>query len=157
MAKRIPKNKMTQEDINNWDKLYKYVKYDILGYDDNQNIPQNQVLRLKGLLKGKYIENNNKEDKANYSFEIILLTFKYSMPEIRKALHTVNFIDENHKFNYILRIVEKNINTVYLKMKKLERSKEEVKKQDHSDTINYENTFKAKDNKKSTGKFDDLW
>ena len=157
MAKRVPKNKMSQEDIDNWNKLYEYVKYDVLGYDQNQGLSRQQILRLKGLLNNKYMANNNIESTANYSYEIVLLTFKFCMPDIRRALHTVNFSDESHKFNYILRIVEDNINTVYLKMKKLEKAKEEAAKQDVSEVVSSENTFKSKTIKKNTSKFDDLW
>jgi hypothetical protein len=157
VAKRIPKNKMTQKDIDDWNELYDYVKYNILGYDKEQKLSRQQILRLKGLLNGKYIANNNIEDMSDYSFEIVLITFKFCMPDIRRVLHTVKFRDENHKFNYILRIVEDNINTVYLKMKKLDRAKEEAKKQDFSDAVNYENTFKGSENKKKTSKFDDMW
>lgn len=157
MVKRVPKNKMSQEDIENWNKLYDYVKRDVLGYDEKQGLSRPQVLRLKGLLNNKYMANNSIESTADYSFEIILLTFKFCMPDIRRVLHTVNFRDESHKFNYILRIVEDNINTVYLKMKKLEKSKEEAAKQDVSEAVNYENRFKSKEIKKNTNKFDDLW
>lgn len=157
MAKRVPKNKMTQKDIDDWNELYLYVKTNVLGYDEDQCLSKQQVLRLKGLLSNKYMENGNIASTANYSYEIVLITFKFCMPDIRRLLHTVKFRDENHKFNYILRIVEDNINTVYLKMKKLERAKEEAKKQDFSDAVNYENTFKGSENKKKTSKFDDMW
>lgn len=157
MAKRIPKNKMTQKDIDDWNELYLYVKTNVLGYDEDQCLSKQQVLRLKGLLSNKYMENSNISNTANYSYEIVLLTFKFCMPDIRRALSTVSFRDENHKFNYILRIVEDNINTVYLKMKKLEKAKEEAERQDFSSAIEYKNTFKSKENKKKTSKFDDLW
>lgn len=157
MVKNLPKNKMNQEDIDNWKKLCKYVEQDVLGYDENQKLSRSQCLRLRGLLNGKYIANNNIESTANYSYEIILLTFKFCMPDIKRSLNAVNFRDETHKFNYILRIVEDNINTVYLKMKKLKKAKEESIKHDVSESVSYENTFKPKEIKKSTGKFDDLW
>ena len=157
MAKRVPKNKMSREDIDGWNKLYQYVKYDVLKYDEGMKLSKQQILRLKGLLNGKYMDNNNIESTANYSYEIILLSFKYSMPDIRRALSTISFRDENHKFNYILRIVEDNINTVYLKMKKLEKAKEEARQQEVAEVVNYKNTFKSKEIKSNSGKFDDLW
>ena len=63
---------MTSIEKAEWDELYQYVKKEILFYDDSQAMPSNFVLRLRGLTKGKYIDNKNIEDKADYSFKIIL-------------------------------------------------------------------------------------
>ena len=89
-----------------------------MGYDDNQSLSRNMVLRLKGLANNKFMANNNIKDTADYSYKIILLTFKYCNSSIQRALNNVAFKDESHKFNYILKIVEDNINTVYMRMKK---------------------------------------
>ena len=56
-----------------------------------------------------------------------MTTFKFCSPDIQKALRTNRFADEQHKFNYILKIVEKSINTVYMKMKNVEKAKEEAR------------------------------
>ena len=102
------------------------------------------------------MENKNIADGANYSYEVILNTFKYSSIDIQNAFRTKQFKDESHKFNYALVIVEKNINTVYMKMKKVEKAKKESEQIDISHTVNYVNTFKAKDKKKNN-KLDELW
>ena len=122
----MAKKKMTEEEKKSWENLYYYVK-NLLGYDENQALSSTMVLRLKGLLTNKFIENNNIESTANYSYETILNTFKFCSPDIQKALRTNIFKDENHRFNYILKIVEKNINTVYMKMKNVQKAKEEAK------------------------------
>ena len=103
---------MTEKEKQDWESLYYYVKNNIMGYDENQALSNTMVLRIKGLLTNKFIENRNIESTANYSYEVILNTFKFCSPEISKALQTNRFVDEQHKFNYILKIVEKNINTV---------------------------------------------
>ena len=51
-------SKMTENEKKAWDDLYEYVKYNILKYDDNQALSSYMVLRLKGLLSGKFIENS---------------------------------------------------------------------------------------------------
>ena len=109
----MAKKKMTEKEKQDWESLYMYVK-NLLGYDGNQSLSNTMVLRLKGLLTNKFIENGNIEASANYSYETILNAFKYSSLDIQKALRTNNFKDEMHKFNYLLKIVEKNINTVYV-------------------------------------------
>ena len=125
MAK-VAKKHMSQQDKDDWIALYEYVRKNILNYDDNQSLSKTMVLRLKGLLHNKFMANNHIEDTANYSYLTVLNTFKFCFPEIQKALKSGSFSDENHKFNYILKIVEGKLNTVYLKMKDAEKVKEKI-------------------------------
>lgn len=146
---------MTEKEKQDWESLYMYVKSNIMGYDENQALSSTMVLRLKGLLTNKFIENNNIESTANYSYETILNAFKYSSLDIQKALRTNNFKDEMHKFNHILKIAEKNINTVYMKMKNIEKAKEEAKNTTIEAPTHMGAEFKPRENKKD--KFTDLW
>ena len=150
----MAKKKMSEKDKQDWESLYYYVK-GLLGYDENQALSSTMVLRLKGLLTNKFIENNNIESTANYSYETILNTFRYCSPDIQRALRTNNFKNEQHKFLYITKIVENNINNVYMRMKNLERAKEDAK-----NTIieTFENeTAKFKPKEKMVDKFSKLW
>jgi hypothetical protein len=153
-SENMAKKKMTEEEKKSWETLYFYVK-NLLGYDENQALSSTMVLRLKGLLTNKFIENNNIESTANYSYEVILNTFKFCSPDIQNALRTCNFKDEQHKFNYILKIVEKNINTVYMKMKNIEKAKEEAKNMIVDAPVHTGANFKPRE--KKTDKFSDLW
>ena len=110
----MAKKKMTEQDKIDWDELYTYVRSNIMGYDNNQALSSGMVLRLKGLLVNKFMENNNIKDSANYSYKTILNTFKFCSQDIQKALRSNTFKDEMHRFNYVLKIVEKNINNVYM-------------------------------------------
>lgn len=150
----MARKKMTEKDKQDWENLYYHVKK-IMGYDENQALSSTMVLRLKGLLTNKFIENSNIESTANYSYETILNTFKYSLLDIQKALRTNNFKDESHKFNYILKIVEKNINTVYVKMKNAEKAREEAKNTALEAPTHTGAEFKPREKKKD--KFTDLW
>ncbi len=151
----MAKKKMTEEEKMAWDALYTYVRKNIMGYDDNQALSSAMVLRLKGLLTNKFMENNNIQSTANYSYETILNTFKYSSLDIQRALRTNSFADEMHRFNYILKIVERNINTVYVKMKNAEKAKEEAKNTTIEVPIHTGAEFKPREKKKD--KFSDLW
>lgn len=150
----MAKKKMTEKEKQDWDSLYLYVK-DIMGYDENQALSSTMVLRLKGLLTNKFIENNNTESTANYSYETILNTFKFCSSNIQKALRTNNFKDEMHRFNYILKIVEKDINTVYMKMRNIEKAKEEAKNTAIEIPTYIGAEFQPREKKKD--KFTDLW
>ncbi len=151
----MARKKMTEKEKQDWDLLYTYVRKNIMGYDENQALSSAMVLRLKGLLTGKFIENNNTENKANYSYETILNTFKFCSPDIKNALRTNRFRDEQHKFNYVLKIVENNINNVYMRMKNIERAREEAKNITMEAPTHVGAEYKPKEKKKD--KFSDLW
>jgi hypothetical protein len=151
----MARKKMTDKEKQDWESLYYYVK-NLMGYDENQSLSNVMVLRLKGLLTNKFMENKNIDSTANYSYETILNTFKYCSIDIQRALGASEFKDESHKFNYILKIVEKNINTVYMKMKSAQKLKEKLESMDISHTAEYVNTFKSKEKKKNNG-LDELW
>ena len=104
----MARKKMNEKEKQDWEDLYYYVK-NIMGYDENQSLSNTMVLRLKGLSTNKFIENKNVKSTANYSYETILNAFKYSSLDIQRALRTNSFKDEMHRFNYLLKIVEKNI------------------------------------------------
>lgn len=151
----MAKKKMTEKDMQDWDALYQYVRKNIMGYDDNQSLSNAMVLRLKGLLTNKFMENNSIKDGANYSYETILNTFKLCSPTILKGLRTNSFKDESHRFNYVLKIVEKNINDVYIRMRNVEKAKEEAKNTSVEMVTHVGAEYKPKEKKKD--KFSDLW
>lgn len=150
----MAKKKMTAKEKQDWEALYMYIK-NLMGYDENQALSNTMVLRLKGLLTNKFMENKNIEASANYSYETVLNAFKYSSLDVDRAIRTNNFKDETHKFNYILKIVEKNINTVYMKMKNVEKAREEAKNTTIEAPTYTGAEFKPKEKKKD--KFTELW
>lgn len=156
--------KMSEQEKQRWDELYQYVKKEVFNYDDNQALSRTAVLRLKGLRTSRFMENNNVESMSNYSYEVILNTFKACYVSIQNALHCKEFQDDSHKLNYILKIVEPKINSVYKRMKDSELAKQKQEelidytmKTHHP---NYENHFHAQQeeiNPILVKKFKDLW
>lgn len=152
----MARKKMTDEELAAWDALYQYVKT-IMGYDENQALSKDMVLRLKGLLTGKFMENNSVQDNANYSYEVILNTFKYCRQSIQSVFNSKSFANEMYKFNYMLVIVEKNINTVYMRMKAAEKAKEDAKNT-MVEAMNHTGAEYQRKSKELTNKLlDDLW
>ena len=149
--------KMTAQQKKEWDELYSYVKTNVMGYDENQSLSRSMVLRLKGLCTNKFMENKNIKDSANYSYGIILLTFKFCSVDIQKALSKISFKDEMHRFNYILVIVEKNINTVYERMKKVEKANTKMNETDMSAATNKITANYQKKTEKCLNTLEDLW
>lgn len=153
---RTTKKHMTQQDKIEWEALYTYVRKNIMGYDENQSLSRSVVLRLKGLASNKFMENNNISDTANYSYQVILNTFKFCTPNIQKALRNNSFRDENHKVNYILKIVESNLNTVYIRMKNVEKSKQKTETISMETATHSGAEYQTKTEKVSE-KLNDLW
>ena len=149
------KKSMSKQEIDDWNELYDYVRYNVLGYDENQSLSRTMVLRLKGLLSNKFMANNNIDDTANYSYKVVLNTFMFCIQDIRRGLMNGNFETESHKFNYVLKIVESNLNTVYLRMKNADKVKKEIenKKVD----IPIYNNVEYKPKEKAKDRFADLW
>lgn len=143
--------------MEQWDKLYQYVKKEILLYDDSQSIPSSLVLRLKGLTKGKYIENKSIEDKADYSYEIILYTFQICKPSIMSALTNRTFDNESYKFNYICKIVENNINDVYSRVNKAKKTEENIKSMDTSNLSHSGGSYQKKTEELKNKRLNELW
>lgn len=151
-------NKMSKEEKKQWNDLYQYVRKEILLYDENKAIPQNIILRLKGLQQGKLMANNNIDNNANYPFEIILLTFKLYKQTIMSAMQGKDFKDEMTKFIYISRIIENNINDVYDRIKNAKELKEKTEKIDTANVYNEGAEYKRKTQEnKVTNKFKDMW
>lgn len=106
--------RMTKEEKLEWDELYEYVKYSILNYSKEKNLPKNLVLRLKGLRYGKFMANNKTKNQGDYSFKLILLTFKANKFNIINSIGDKSkFKNETHMINYIMTIVENNINDMF--------------------------------------------
>lgn len=148
---------MTSIEKEQWANLYQYVKKEILMYDDSQAIPSSLVMRLKGLLHGKFIENNKTENKADYSYEIVLYTFQICRPAIMKALSYKTFDNETARFNYICKIVENNLNDVYIRVKKVEKSEESIQMMD-TDVLTHEGSnYQKKTQEVKNQRLNELW
>lgn len=145
---------MTDEE-KKFKELCNYVKTDIMKYDNNQKLSKNMILRLRGLKDGKYMANKNIPSLANYSYEVILLTFKYvKNHNLDYILSTKKFENEERKFNYIMAIVSNNINTIYNKVKQIKEEQNRAVEIHVDDLPNYENKYETK---KVDDKLKEFW
>lgn len=148
---------MTSIEKEQWNKLYQYVRKEILLYDKSQSIPPSLVLRLKGLRKGKYIENKKIEDKADYSYEIVLYTFQICKSTIMSSISNKTFQNEKNKFNYICKIVENNLNDVYLRVNRVKKLEENIENLDTGILSHDSGKYVKKTEELRNKKLDDLW
>lgn len=125
---------MTKEqEKQEFDKLYSYVKTEILNYPNDMALPKHLVMRLKGLRNGQFIANKNHKVKADYPYSIILLTFKFCKQDIINAISKKEFKNEINKINYIMAIVENKINDVVIKLKTKEKVEKKIDKLEMTD------------------------
>lgn len=124
-------------DHNQWLELCKYVHKEILEYDENMKFPQYLALKLQGIKRGEHIANNNIDPQANYDDYTILCTFKLCKHKILDYLHKNEgkIKDEKHKINLILKMIEPEINDVYLRLQRVKQVEDRVKSQDFDNQL----------------------
>lgn len=150
---------MTKQEIQEFDELYQYVKFKILEYDSQVRLPRYFVLRLKGLAKGKFMSNKKIKPMANYTFKEILYTFKFNSIQIRKAISKrTRFKDEQHLFNMVMVIIEKEINNVVERVRNVNRTKKKAEEANVM-TRKKDVEYKKMDSKSESfkNKIKDLW
>lgn len=129
-----------------WNELCEYVKRGILEYDDNMKFPTYLAMRLQGIKRGEFISNNAHTKKAEYDDFTILCAFKLCKKRIVKYLHDneKNIKDERHKINLIMKIVEPEINDVYLRLKQSEKVQERVSEKSFDNQSNESASYQKK-------------
>lgn len=119
--------KMTEQEKQDWDELYYYIKFKILQYDKDLNLPKYFVLRIKGLTEGKFMSNKKIKSLGKYSYQDILLTFKMCKTILTKVLwNKSKFNNEKHIINTIMAIIERNINDVVIRKKTMVRNNKKL-------------------------------
>lgn len=141
--KKSSNKKMSEEELRQWDALYSFVKYEVMGYDENMNLPQYLVLRLKGLTQGRHTPQTQDIAVQTYGYKVVLKTFEKQQGIIKWAIAHGKFNGENHKINWMMKLIENSINDVYLSMKDEENRL-------HTETTDLEKQKKSQTNKNNT-------
>lgn len=147
---------MTDKEKQEFNRLYEYVKK-LMGFDSNQALTREMILRLRGLSQGKYMANNNTKATAHYEFSTIYNTFVFCSPDIQKAFRTKSFSNSGHKFNYMMKIVEGSLNDVYEREKRASKTHIVEKYIDNELRQTLENGFKPEEKKEHKTTIQDDW
>ena len=123
---KTKRKKMSEQEKQDWNELCEYFKKEILGYGDDMKFPKFLALRLKGLQTGNFIVNKNNKLQGSYTFQEILLTCKYSKLDIMIGFRSNSFVDEKHKINYAMSIIESNLNTIKEKLKSRKQAEQKM-------------------------------
>ena len=119
---KTPKKKMSEEDKVAFNKIYFEIK-DIMGYGEKQPLSRQQILRLRGLHSGKFMDNKYIESYApdvSVDYDVILLAIQIKKRHLKEVLAKQAFNDDNHKFNYVCKVIELNLGEAY----KIKRKRE---------------------------------
>ena len=121
-----------KKDNKQWIELCEYVKKEILEYDDNMKFPQ-------------------------YDYTI-LCTFKLCKRKIVTYLHEneKKIKDEKHKINLIMKMIEPEINDVYLRLQNVKKTEERVESKDFNNQNN-ENAGYVKKTKETSDRMKKLF
>ena len=138
-VKKEPKNK-------EWIDLCEYVKKEILQYDDNMKLPKHLILKLQGLKKGLHIANNNIDSEACYDDYTILCAFKLCKRKILDYLvkNETKIKDETHKINLIVKMVEPEINDVYIRLQQAKKKEEKIQSESFDNQFNEDAEYSRK-------------
>lgn len=141
-----------------FDDLYQYIRNDLFEYGDTP-LPRWLVMRLKGLHKGKFVANKNVKSNGEYSYKEILVTFKLKSKYLKHLMKTNKFKNEKHMINYIMVIVESEINNVVSILKKKEKTNSIAKEQAKKDIVSETKSkkYNNKDKKELSNKQKNLW
>lgn len=112
--KRIDADKFNEVDL--------YIAIEILQYELGQITPPNLKRRVKQLHK-------------SYSYEVIKMCFELLKPQLNNILNNKEFEDEQHMVNYIMVVVESNINDAYKIWKRKKEIVDKSKKLEEDLTI----------------------
>ena len=126
-----------KEEKSSWNELCDYVKREILEYDENMKFPKYLALKLQGLKKGEHIANKNIRASASYDDFTILCAFKLNKNKIVKYLHDneAKINGEGHRINLIIKMIEPEINDVYLRLQNTKKVQKRVADKDFENQV----------------------
>lgn len=142
-----------QEEIKWFNEVYEYIK-ELLGYIDCQQLPKSLITRLYDLRNGTTMVRGVGrvvKSKEGYKYDVILNTFLTNSDTIRWAFNNKSFKNEQNKINYMMVIVDSNINNTYIEMSSKLSNDIIKKRNDLSDLIIPINTVDNLPMKKNTG------
>lgn len=110
--------KEARVETEKWNKVYDFMRYELLGYAPDMQLPSFARNRLLGLRNGTYgLKRGDKINGQSYTWDIIYMTMVLKKMDIVQSLRSKAFEDEQHKINYMFAIISSSINDVYMRDK----------------------------------------
>ena len=130
--KRYKGKTIPYKDYKGLRELLWWIEDNIFGFKDDEGFNRTEAkllsLRIQGLIKGfKDGITVNKDLQHKFTIEEITNTFKFVILDVRIAFEKKNFVNVEHKINYLMKAVESNINEMKRRMD-IVKAKKEVEK-----------------------------
>jgi len=144
------KTEMSEEEKEDWNDLYDYVRYEILDYKEGMQLSSYIRGKLQGLRTGDFTVKKGDiiNECKGYPYNIVLMTFKIMKLSISTSVKNKTFNNDNHKFNYILKIIQNNINDIYKRYEEKQEGKRNLKNIKIDVPIENETEYKNRSNLK---------
>lgn len=148
-TKKTSQLKLTEEEVKQRDELSEYIRKEIFEYTEKEKTPQYFWKRIAGIKCGEFVPRTGmKEEPCYYSYGDILIVFKMCKYDISNMINNMEFKDEHHKINCVLKIIQANMIPI---MRTVEKNrKNTLKEPDISEIKKYQET--TTDNYKSKSK-----
>jgi hypothetical protein len=146
----IKNPELKREENNDWDKLYQYVKKEILDIKSKEGLDSHLTKRLLGLRLGQYYPsgNNTRILPRGYDFSTILIAFKVARVKIDHYLSTGNFKDEGHRINGMMKFVVSEIDDIARRLEAQKKANEKLRNDEVKPLFDYTQGLKRKEGKK---------
>lgn len=111
-----------------FNEVYEHLKA-LLGYTEEQRLPRSLITRIQDLRNGTILkrgEGRVVKSKEGYRYEIILDCLLTNGDNIRWAMKNNTFHKEINRINYLMAIIEGNINDIYNLFSSRERQKNDI-------------------------------
>lgn len=119
---KLKQKEIEQLQKQQFNELDIYIASEILLYDVGQITPVFLKKRIKNLAK-------------NYDYEVIKLCFELVKQDLNYYVKTKEFTNEQHLVNYVMVVIENNINNAYKMWKRKKQIESEQKKLERNNTI----------------------
>ncbi|KGM93546.1 hypothetical protein IRP63_14225 (plasmid) [Clostridium botulinum] len=144
-----------ENEIKWFDELYEHIK-GVLAYTKEQQLPRYLITRLQDLRNGTVMQRGVGrviKQKEGYKYDVILNTFLTCGDDIRWSIGNKSFKNEHQRINYMMAIIENNINDIYIGMQRNQSVKNIEKRNDliEEENINIQINKQIKINKGKKG------
>lgn len=123
LVKFIEYKKLRDIEVEQRNKLFDYVKYEIMNYSDEKKLSPSMINKLISLRNGEFVKRGDVLKEESYDYDVILTTFKAKKIDIVRSTFGKTFTDDNHKFNYIMVIIKNSINDVAKRIENVKQQK----------------------------------
>lgn len=137
--------------------LCAYVEKEIFKYDSNQKLKKPSCLQLRGLANGKDFGHREINGESDYPIKCILIAFQMNKNKILNSIQGKTFKSEITKMKYVCAIVENDIPDIYMRLRDIGKTEENIETMDTSILSHNGGTYQKKTEEFKNKRLNELW